>query len=115
MNNWGKKYLSIMIVSLMVVFSCVPMHAASQKIRVGFFGLDGYHMISSDGTKTGYGYDFLQLINRYADFDFEYVGYHKSWADMQQMLKEGKIDLLTSAQKTPDREKIFAFSHLSIE
>lgn len=59
MNNWGKKYLSIMIVSLMVVFLCVPMHAASQEDQSGLlFGLDGYHMISSDGTKTGYGYDF---------------------------------------------------------
>ena len=79
-------------------------------IRVGFFAMDGYHMIDDQGNRSGYGYDFLQLVSRYLDVDFEYVGYDKSWDETQTMLANGEIDLLTSARKTPEREELFDFS-----
>lgn len=85
---------------------------ASQRttIRVGFFAMDGYHMMDESGKRSGYGYDFLQLVSRYLDVDFEYVGYENSWEEMQKMLENGEIDLLTSARKTPEREEKFEFS-----
>lgn len=43
------------------------------------------------------------------DVDYEYVGYDQSWDDMQQMLEDGEIDMVTSARKTPDREEKFDF------
>jgi signal transduction histidine kinase len=92
----------------------IPVHAdAASKmktVRVGFFEFSGYHMIAKDGTKSGYGYDFLQNMGRYTNWKYKYVGYDKSWQEMQEMLKDGRIDVLTSAQKTPEREKYFAFS-----
>jgi signal transduction histidine kinase/ActR/RegA family two-component response regulator len=81
-----------------------------QKIRVGFFAFDGYHMQDAAGHKSGYGYELLQMLARYSNWDYEYVGYGKSWEEMQEMLAKGELDLLTSAQKTPDREERFAFS-----
>ena len=81
-----------------------------EKVRVGFFAMDGYHMMDENGGRGGYGYEFLQLISRYLDVDFEYVGYDKSWAEMQTMLENGEIDLLTSARKTPEREEKFDFT-----
>ena len=47
---------------------------------------------------------------RYWDVDYEYVGYDKSWDDMQQMLEDGEIDMVTSPRKTPEREEKFDFS-----
>ena len=85
-----------------------------EKIKVGFFQFDGYHEIKEDGRRTGYGYDFLQMIAGYENFEYEYIGYGKSWSKMQQMLKDGEIDLLTSAQKLPKREADFDFSEQSI-
>ena len=67
-------------------------------------------MMGEDGAKSGYGYDFLQMAARYIDVDYQYVGYDKSWADMQEMLENGEIDLVTSARKTPEREEKFDFS-----
>ena len=81
-----------------------------ETIRVGFFAMDGYHMMDSEGNRSGYGYDFLQLVERYLDVDFEYVGHDKSWDEMQDMLENGEIDLLTSARKTEEREEKFDFS-----
>ena len=110
-------------VAVILFFACMislfplPASAAagsSRTIRVGFFAFDGYHIQDKDGNRSGYGYDFLQLLARYGDWTYEYVGYDKSWAEMQNMLANGEIDLLTSAQKTPEREKTFAFSDRAI-
>ena len=86
----------------------------SRTLRVGFFAFDGYHVQDADGRRSGYGYDFLQQLARYGDWTYEYVGYDKSWAEMQDMLADGEIDLVTSAQKTPERENQFAFSDEAI-
>ncbi|WP_343250195.1 transporter substrate-binding domain-containing protein [Diplocloster hominis] len=82
----------------------------TETIRVGFFEFEGYHMIDSQGKRSGYGYDYLQYLARYTDFSYEYVGYDKSWSEMQDMLEAGEIDLLTSASKTPERLERFDFS-----
>ena len=47
---------------------------------------------------------------RYWDVDYEFVGNDKSWDDMQQMLEDGEIDMVTSPSKTPEREEKFDFS-----
>lgn len=86
----------------------------SRTLRVGFFAFDGYHIQDGDGNRSGYGYDFLQLLARYGDWTYDYVGYDKSWSEMQNMLADGEIDLLTSAQKTPERQETFAFSDQAI-
>ena len=86
-------------------------HAADRRtVRAGFFAFDGYHMMSENGVRSGYGYDFLRLAARYMDVDYEYVGYDCGWDDMLTMLESGEIDLVTSAQATPERMADFAFS-----
>ena len=72
--------------------------------------MDGYHMMDEDGRKSGYGYDFLRLMARYWDVEYEYIGYDKGWSDMQQMLENGEIDIGTATRKTPEREEKFDFS-----
>lgn len=113
-TNIYAKYSCLLLVFLMLAF-LLPLRAFSddathETVRVGFFAFDGYHMIDDNGIRSGYGYDFLQLAARYLDINYDYIGYDKSWEDMQQMLLNGEIDLLTSAQKTPDRENDFAYS-----
>ena len=112
----GKKISIILLVLVCIVTSCpykvLAKYDSSKRetIKVGFFAMDGYHMVDTDGNRSGYGYDFLQLVARYQDIDYEYLGYDKSWEEMQEMLENGEIDLLTSARKTPEREKKFDFS-----
>lgn len=80
------------------------------KVKVGFYPLDGYQN-KQGNRKSGYGYDFLQLVRRFSDLNFEYLGYDKTWEENLQMLENGEIDLMTGAHKTPEREKIFDFSY----
>ncbi|MDE6781448.1 MAG: response regulator [Ruminococcus sp.] len=59
---------------------------------------------------TGYGIEFLNMVSEYSHLNFQYAGYDKSWSEMLNMLENGEIDVVTSARRTPEREKNFAFS-----
>ena len=104
--------MPMLLLTALLSLSASAAEPASQhdRVKVGFFAMDGYHMMDEDGNRSGYGYDFLRLMARYWDVDYEYVGYDKSWEEMQQMLIDGEIDMVTSARKTPDREELFDFS-----
>ena len=113
----AKKYVAALLVFVCVcmIFSPLTAYAAEdssqhETVKVGFFAMDGYHVMDEEGNRSGYGYDFLRLMARYWDVDYEYVGYDKSWDDMQQMLEDGEIDMVTSPRKTPEREEKFGFS-----
>lgn len=84
--------------------------SAVHTVRVGFFYFPGYHEIVDGTVRAGYGVDFLTLLRRYSNLNYEYVGYENTWKEMQTMLLNGEIDLVTSARKTPEREEKFAFS-----
>lgn len=112
-NSYRKKIVMCGI-ALLLFFSCVPVFASDLKeretVRVGFFGFDGYHTIDENGIRSGYGYEFLCMISRYWNVSFEYIGYENSWEDMAEMLRNGEIDIVTSARDTSERKKEFAFS-----
>ena len=117
MISRAKKYVALLLVFVCVcmIFSPQTAYATEdssqhENVKVGFFAMDGYHVMDEEGNRSGYGYDFLRLMARYWDVNYEYVGYDKSWDDMQQMLEDGEIDMVTSARKTSDREEKFDFS-----
>ena len=104
----AKKYVAALLVFVCVcmIFSPLTAYAAEdssqhETVKVGFFAMDGYHVMDEEGNRSGYGYDFLRLMARYWDVDYEYVGYDQSWDDMQQMLEDGEIDMVTSPSGHP--------------
>ena len=112
-----KKVIAVAVASVLMLCSLsvsVSAELQHRTIKVGFFAFDGYHMIDDDGNRSGYGYDLLQHMAGYTNWQFEYVGYEKSWSEMQDMLENGEIDVLTSAQKTEERMERFDFSNESI-
>ena len=79
-------------------------------IRVGVFHLRGYHEVRDDGERVGYGYEFLGLLQRYANLNYEFVGEDWDWEKTLDMLRQGKVDLVTSVHKTESRLGEFEFS-----
>lgn len=78
-----RTYLTRFLAVALLAFLCSSALAAGaesarQTIRVGFFAFDGYHMMDEKGVRSGYGYDILQLLKRYLNVDYEYVGYENS-------------------------------------
>lgn len=83
-------------------------------VKIGYFRFPGYHMVDSRGMKSGYGFEYMQYIRNYTGWNYEYIGENEElyWHDMLEMLADGRIDIVTSASKTPEREALFAFSTL---
>ncbi len=111
-----KKVLFILIT---ILFSlCTPAFTAeaatTQVIRVGFFSMEGYHEVSEDGVRSGYGYDYLQKLALFNNWVYEYVGYDKSWDEMLVMLENGEIDLISPGYKDAELAERFAFSEKSM-
>ena len=79
-------------------------------VRVGVLAQDGLCQKDANGRLSGYTIDLWQMANRYMDVKVEYVGYGKNWNELLQMLEHGELDILTNAQKSPEREQIFAFT-----
>lgn len=117
-NRINKIRISFLVILMTVMMLFCPIVATTayaakdevETIRVGFFHFDGYHDISDQGVRSGYGYQFLRLLSRYTNLNFEYVGYDKSWDEMQKMLENGEIDMVTSMHYTADRVQQFGFS-----
>ena len=84
--------------------------AAEKTVRVGYWYLPGYHELDDAGTRSGYGYDYMEKIAACLGWNLQYVGYDKSWAELLAQLENGEIDLLTCATKTPEREQRFDYS-----
>lgn len=84
--------------------------AERQKIRVGYFTFSSFQNVDADGNYSGYGYEYLQEIAGYAGWEYEYVV--DTWENCLRLLAEGKLDLLGSAQKTPEREALYDFAEM---
>lgn len=79
-------------------------------VRVGVLAQDGLCQKDVNGRLHGYTIDLWHMANRYMDVKIEFVGYGKSWNELIQMLQNGELDILTNAQKSPEREQTFAFT-----
>ena len=84
--------------------------STTQTLRVGYYAYDGFNMIDSDGSYSGYSYDLLQKIARYRNITYEYLGYDGDADDAVALLASGKIDVIPILRKTPEREEILDFT-----
>ena len=118
-NLYWKKRIVAGVLFLVVLIStlCPTIAYAAETetriVRVSYFEFPGYHDVIEDeygNLGSGYGFDFLQLLRRYTNLNYQYVGCGSSWQEAQEMLRTGEIDMVTSARKTSQREKEFAFS-----
>ena len=115
-NKVYKKGIAAFITCLIFIISNFITVSAneqsnSQTVKAGIFFFEGYHMKDENGSLTGYGIEFLNMVSEYSHLNFQYIGYDKSWNDMLTMLENGEIDMVTTARRTPEREEKFAFSY----
>ena len=115
LNQSYVRQLLALFICFMLLSPTLPAAAAekpanNRTVKAGVFFFDGYHMKDEDGVYTGYGIELLNLISQYSHLNFEFVGYDNTWEEMQSMLLNGEIDVVTSARKTRARTEIFGFS-----
>ena len=101
--------LFAMLTSLFVVDTYAE---NSRKVKVGFFPMEGYHIVNKDGSYDGMDVRYLDAIKEYVGWDIEYV-VCDSWEDALNRLENKEIDLVGSAQFSEERALKFDYADLS--
>lgn len=88
-------------------FMIVPLNA-KETIRVGCVDLEKFLSFHDDETVSGYGAEFLDEIQKYTHWNYDYV--EGTWEECLERLAKGEIDLLMPAQYSKERAERFLFS-----
>ncbi len=108
----ARSLVSALMACLLLAALCAPAFGAEQEpetVRVGYMLHDGYQEGSPGEVKSGYGYEYLQMLRNYTGWEYEYV-YASSWEEQVEMLERGEIDLMLHAFRTPERMETMLFS-----
>lgn len=111
-----KKILFLSICVIWLCFSLNAIFATSEiprTIKVGFYQNDGFNDYDIDGNLSGYAFEYLSGLQRYAGWNFAFVE-NISFQESLEMLERGEIDLVAGVKKTAEREKLFAFPEWSM-
>lgn len=92
----------------------LPLVPASQakevrKVRVGYLQVENFQEGGPGEIKSGYGYEYLQMVRSYTGWEYEYV--YGDWETLLKKLERGQIDLLSHVPMTNKRKELFLFSN----
>ena len=102
-------WLTLLIAMLLGTFAA-PASAASPErktVRVGWYLAEGLQNGTDAASVSGYNYEYLSKIAQYTNWDYEFV--YGTWADLENMLIAGDIDLLGDVARTDARMKQYDF------
>ena len=108
-----RRIRSIALCVMLLATLLAPLSAcgeqAGKTVRVGWYD-SSFNSMDSSGRRSGYAYEYQLKIAAYTGWRYEYVT--GSWSELLQMLKSGKIDLLSDVSHTPQRESWMLFPAL---
>ena len=79
---------------------------------MAFFPMNGYHSIEADGSYSGMDVEYLKEVSEYADWDIKYVECD-SWEEALRKLENREVELVGSAQYSPQRAEVYDYAQLS--
>ena len=96
---------SILTLTLALILTASPLvpiaqGAEEKAVRVGWFDSSMCYR-DKFGRRCGFDYEYQQKISAYTGWTYEYV--EDSWPNLLQMLKDGKLDLLSDVSYTEER------------
>lgn len=102
--------LAAAVILLLPLICCAaaPKTEAPLTVRIGVFESNGFIALSDGGEMTGYGARFMERLAKYANVRYEYV--RLSWGECMEGLLSGRIDIVTDARRSAEREKLYDFS-----
>lgn len=105
-------YSTLIFIFLFFLFANKIDIEAKEKIRVGFFPLEGFQEYDEQGEPIGYNVEYLDKIAEYIDWEYEYV-HADTWVDALEMLDNKEIDILAPSQKSLERQEKYLISDYS--
>ena len=98
------KRVAALLLCITLVTLCLLPAAAEEEspkvVRVGWYDTP-FNFKDSFGRRTGYAYEYQRKIAAYTGWKYEYV--EGNWPELLQMLRDGKIDLMSDVSYTPER------------
>ncbi len=94
---------------LCVLPSAAPAETGLKTIRVGWYDTPFNHK-DSFGRRTGYAYEYQRKIAAYTGWKYQYV--EGTWSELLQMLKDGRIDLMSDVSYKEDRTEYMLYSSI---
>ena len=105
----------VRLAALLLLFAALllPTGAKAQGggrvVRVGWYE-SPFNATDELGRRSGYAYEYQQRISAFTGWTYEYV--KASFPELLEMLKEGKIDLLSDVSYTEERAESILYSAL---
>ena len=111
----NRKFIRLFVICLLlfaVCFAavsqiCVFAEPRGRTVRVGWYE-SPFNKTNEAGRRSGFAYQYQQKIAAYSGWKYEYV--EGSWAELLDMLKNGKIDLMSDVSYTEERAKDMLYS-----
>ena len=99
--------LCIMLVMLCLLPTAVSAEENPKVVRVGWYDTP-FNYKDAFGRRTGYAYEYQRKIAAYTGWKYEYV--EGNWPELLDLLKQGKIDLMSDVSFTEDRTEYMLYS-----
>lgn len=100
------------LVIVLLLFMLLPTQLSAEveqnRVRVGIMSPSEFYHVDENGNLSGYGYDYLQELAKYAGWNYQYV--KGSWQENLELLKRGEIDLLGLTVYDEDLAHDFLYS-----
>ncbi len=94
-----------LLLSSFVVYAKEP---EQKTVKVGYFENEIFQEGAREGAvKDGYAYEYYHKLSEYTGWEYSYV--YGDFADLYQMLLDGRIDMLAGLAKTEERETIIGY------
>ena len=100
------RMIALLIMAIILIgFIFLPVSSYAQSgenkiVRVGWYD-SNYCYFDQSGRRCGIAYDYQQKLVPYTGWSYEYV--EGTWPELLQMLKDGRIDMLSDVSYTSER------------
>ena len=96
---YNLKSISSLVGALMIMLNVNLIEAAPTPddniLKVGYVKDTGFVEENWAGHYTGYGYEYMEFLSNYGNWDFEYVP-ADTWTELGEKLTSGEVDIIPS-------------------
>ena len=87
--------------------------SSADTVRVGYFENEIFQEGAGEGlVRSGYAYDYYRKLSEYTGWEYEYI--YGDFADLYQMLLDGRIDMLAGLAWTEERSELIGYPELAM-
>lgn len=101
--------LCLMLATAWLLPAAAPAEEAATIVRVGWDDTL-FNYTDSFGRRMGYAYEYQRKIAAYTGWQYEYV--QGTWPELLQMLKDGRIDLMSDVSYIEKRKEQMLYSSI---